>query len=81
METKIKWIDAKKELPQENKKNIGGYSDKVIVHVRCRNELEFVDVDVYDPYSKSWEKYDYSGGAYEVIQWGEMPMPNSIKKT
>lgn len=59
-------IEARTGLPLTNEKH--GYSEEVLVRVRCPNGSEIFKLDKYDSFSKSWLEYPEEYG-YHIVCW------------
>ena len=59
-------IETQLGLPRTNEKH--GYSEEVLVRVRCPNGSEITKLDKYDSFSKSWLEYPEEYG-YTVLYY------------
>ena len=63
------WISVADRLPHAVQKY--GYSQRVLVAVKCDNGVEIISIDSYDTVSKSW--IGYGDGGRHVTHWMSLP--------
>ena len=65
----MQWIPVADRLPNDVQKF--GYSQRVLVAVKCDNGVEIMSIDSYDTLSRTW--IGYGDGGRHVTHW--MPLP------